>query len=392
MVRKLHTPVKSKKSRGQTTKSFPSSTLNTLLTDLFGEKWKDIPGFEDEYQLSNFGRVKSLDRWVNKGKYDQFRPGRIIKQRLVSSQKKNIEVTVDLQMNLHKDKKRYALTVARYVYCLFVAPFDLEDHTLIVTRKDGNKLNCYYKNLLLRSISEVAEEGYATQKRTSPFQLQSKPVTQYNLNGKKIKRFENSQKATAATSISAEYINGAAKSMNRTAGGYFWRYGNSYPVISISKYKKSPDSSREGKNPRRQIPAKKSTYHYLNRDIKNIPGEKWKQLEGELNVYQVSNCGRMKSLSRIKEVTILSGNTARYWTREMIMKQNFVKYMTQSTGKTQRYLTINLKKGSIYTTYSIPRLVYQFFGRSKRALDTGRVRHKDGDYLNNHISNLRPPR
>jgi YesN/AraC family two-component response regulator len=29
------------------------------------EIWKDIPGYENEYQVSNLGRVKSLERYVN---------------------------------------------------------------------------------------------------------------------------------------------------------------------------------------------------------------------------------------------------------------------------------------------------------------------------------------
>ena len=30
------------------------------------EDWKDIAGFEGYYQVSNLGRVKSLDRTINK--------------------------------------------------------------------------------------------------------------------------------------------------------------------------------------------------------------------------------------------------------------------------------------------------------------------------------------
>ena len=28
------------------------------------EAWKDIPGWKGFYQVSNFGRVRSVDRWV----------------------------------------------------------------------------------------------------------------------------------------------------------------------------------------------------------------------------------------------------------------------------------------------------------------------------------------
>ena len=32
---------------------------------LSGEKWKDIKGYEKQYQVSSFGRIKSLSRIVN---------------------------------------------------------------------------------------------------------------------------------------------------------------------------------------------------------------------------------------------------------------------------------------------------------------------------------------
>jgi len=42
------------------------------------EIWKDIPGYEGLYQVSNLGRVKSLDREVSNGKST-----RLIKQRIL---------------------------------------------------------------------------------------------------------------------------------------------------------------------------------------------------------------------------------------------------------------------------------------------------------------------
>lgn len=47
------------------------------------EIWKDIPGYEGYYQVSNMGRVRSLDRWIEqedpRGNYFRPFPGRIIK-------------------------------------------------------------------------------------------------------------------------------------------------------------------------------------------------------------------------------------------------------------------------------------------------------------------------
>lgn len=44
------------------------------------EVWKDIPGKEGIYQVSTFGNVRSLDRYVrSKGDSLQFRPGKVLK-------------------------------------------------------------------------------------------------------------------------------------------------------------------------------------------------------------------------------------------------------------------------------------------------------------------------
>lgn len=39
-----------------------TAKCNTDTTSLMGEVWKDVAGFEGLYQVSNFGRVKSLER------------------------------------------------------------------------------------------------------------------------------------------------------------------------------------------------------------------------------------------------------------------------------------------------------------------------------------------
>ena len=40
------------------------------------ETWKDIPNYEGVYQVSNLGRIRSLDRYVTRGKSGFFKIGR----------------------------------------------------------------------------------------------------------------------------------------------------------------------------------------------------------------------------------------------------------------------------------------------------------------------------
>lgn len=50
--------------------------------NLFGEEWRDIPGYEDSHEVSNFGRVRTKERIVlTRGRKYSFHP-RILKVRV----------------------------------------------------------------------------------------------------------------------------------------------------------------------------------------------------------------------------------------------------------------------------------------------------------------------
>lgn len=76
------------------------------------EIWKDIKGYEGLYQVSNFGRIKNVQRMVNdwKGK-------RTIKEKIISlEQKKNGY----LRVNLWKENKYKRFYVHRLVAQAFL--------------------------------------------------------------------------------------------------------------------------------------------------------------------------------------------------------------------------------------------------------------------------------
>ncbi len=63
---------------------------NKSLTDLSGERWKDIPGFEGYYQASTSRRIKSLYRAIPHSRlYKQFAKGQILSQSIARN--KNIK-------------------------------------------------------------------------------------------------------------------------------------------------------------------------------------------------------------------------------------------------------------------------------------------------------------
>jgi len=81
--------------------------------ELENEIWKDVPDFEGYYQVSNFGRVKGLNRYVNAPNGQRFIKGQIIKGR-TSKQHVN---------HFFVDLKKYGTTYNFYIHRLVLLAF-----------------------------------------------------------------------------------------------------------------------------------------------------------------------------------------------------------------------------------------------------------------------------
>ena len=96
------------------------------------EIWKDVPGYEGLYQVSNFGRVKS---------FKKYKSGYVMK----NTNKNGWYFTIVLQgINKPKTTKR----IHRIVAELFIPN---ESNLPIVNHKDMNKQNNHYLNLTCKS-------------------------------------------------------------------------------------------------------------------------------------------------------------------------------------------------------------------------------------------------
>lgn len=99
------------------------------------EIWRDIKGYENIYQVSNYGRIRSLDRYVTGGnqyncKFTCLKKGKILKPR--------IKKHGYLSINLSKNGK-----TTDYCVHLLVANTFLTDKTIFksVPREDRNTIN-----------------------------------------------------------------------------------------------------------------------------------------------------------------------------------------------------------------------------------------------------------
>lgn len=99
--------------------------------------------------------------------------------------------------------------------------------------------------------------------------------------------------------------------------------------------------------------------------------EIWKPVKNYENLYEVSNLGRVKSLTRFVD-------SNRYEIKEIIKKP----YYNKSIG----YYSISLWKNGIQHTWTVHRLVAEAFIENPDKLPC--INHKNGRKLDNRVNNL----
>lgn len=171
------------------------------------ELWKDILDYEGLYQVSNTGRVRSIDRETtqlgHKNIYTRIIRGQEIKQRKINSGY--------CIVRLCKDGVCKAVTVHRLVAIAFIGNKGSEFQ---VNHKDGNKNNNCVDNLEWCTQSENVKHSYAKLSHAK--------------NTVKVKCvetgecFESIKQAAQHIGISRCAINAAVSGRNKTAGGYRW--------------------------------------------------------------------------------------------------------------------------------------------------------------------------
>jgi len=102
------------------------------------EVWKDIPGYEGTYQISNLSQIRSLDRIVK----NSLGVSRKCTGRLIVGRKISNKGYLNVALNLNGIKKHIVLHV-------MVAKLFVENSACLpqVNHKDGNKRNNTASNL-----------------------------------------------------------------------------------------------------------------------------------------------------------------------------------------------------------------------------------------------------
>lgn len=171
------------------------------------EIWKDVEGYEGFYQVSNMGRVRSIERRLNDGR---IYGGRILEQKQVRNGY--------MQVHVSKDNKGKYLSVHRLVARAFVPGF-VEGAD--VNHKDEDKTNNRVDNLEWCSHSYNSQYGH---RNDTMVEQRSLEVVMMSEDGSTIREFPSLREAARASGVSAAHICQVCKGERKKAGGYRWKY------------------------------------------------------------------------------------------------------------------------------------------------------------------------
>jgi hypothetical protein len=161
----------------------------------------------DDYLLSNFGRVKRIEKDViRKDGFICHLPERLKKPLVhrIKCVENNRQFTVySLTSSVNDEAKKYSFVIARYVYYLFVEKFDISNHCFFkMAYKDGNPLNVLPENLYVTTQTEIGKKNFEEGKLdNNGFVGKSRKVQQFNIHGKYIAEFKSIRQASIATGI-----------------------------------------------------------------------------------------------------------------------------------------------------------------------------------------------
>lgn len=190
------------------------------------ELWKPIEGYEGLYEISNYGEVKSLDKWVDIGMgRKQFLKGKIRPSAVSSNGYRMITLT--------KNKRPTTYCIHALVATNFISnPLKKP----IVNHRNASKIDNYIENLEWATYSENIKHAYknklrkaSTKGRFGKLHHNSKPVIQFSMDGAFIKEWDSASDAARELNIRSLGITAVCRGEDNSYKRSIWRfkeYGN----------------------------------------------------------------------------------------------------------------------------------------------------------------------
>ncbi len=180
------------------------------------ERWLDIPGFENSYQVSDHGRVRSKDRFDAGG---HFLHGKIKKLQMYHGYH---------YVSLCSGGKQKMAKVARLVALCFVDGMSEENN--IVNHKDEVRDNDLYTNLEWCSMryntlyNDGVQRRWETRVRTGAnLPNNPRPVEAWK-DGAFVRRFPSLTEAGKFCERTKQAVRLCCEGKTKQSGGYQWRY------------------------------------------------------------------------------------------------------------------------------------------------------------------------
>lgn len=175
------------------------------------EIWKEVLGYEGLYEVSNYGKVRSKNRYVDCKKYKAFKKGVLLKPR----KDKGGYLTVYLSRgNKHKQFFVHRLVAMSFIENSNNLPF--------INHKDENKENNVVENI--EWCDRMYNNNYGSRNLRAGISCR-KRILQYDLRGNFIKSYNSVFQAKKENSKSSgTHISEACNGKRKSAYGYLWRY------------------------------------------------------------------------------------------------------------------------------------------------------------------------
>lgn len=175
------------------------------------EIWKEIKGYEGRYEVSNFGRVRSMSHLTpSKGGRMRLSPGKILALRYANNGRPKVHLSKPGLCKWHSVHRLVA-----FAFC------DGYFEGAQVNHIDENPANNRADNLEWCTASYNTSYGH---RNDTMINQRKKAVNQYTIGGTFIKTFSILNLAARETGISAAHICDVCKGKRNTAGGFIWKY------------------------------------------------------------------------------------------------------------------------------------------------------------------------
>ena len=195
------------------------------------EIWKDIPGWEGKYQVSNLGRARSLDRFVHSrpGRSDYIKKGCLLKPFLTMNRKSRTQYyLISMADGKGKTSRPYILSILVCTTFNGPRPKSINGDTRIdCMHINGNSLDNRAVNLKWGTHKENCNEpDFIESNRRA--RVNKKEVVQLTMDGIEVARHESIAAAGRAVGVHCMSI---SKCLNhsderKTAGGFKWKFAN----------------------------------------------------------------------------------------------------------------------------------------------------------------------